>query len=248
MLLSSWIIPKFGVPSTFIFFFFLVLVTIGLTLGIPDPVVEKSTEKKPKVDPKVLFRSYFYVTFLIYGFLLAIATGAEFSFFSYYLADKNIQITNLGLVLALRAIMEMPMLLIMQRLRHRFPLKWLILMASAFIGLECLGLGVIASSMASIIPFMILYGLGNGVNIGTIANYLYKLAPEELRATAHSIYAACTALSGVIGNFCGGFVLKAVGASRFYLILSGIIFTAAAFFLLSIFFGRRYENPADVRD
>ena len=248
VLLSAWVIPRFGVPSTFVLFFVLVLITIGITLRIPDPVVEKRTGQKPKLDPRVLFRNYFYVTFLIYAFIVYIAFGAEFSFFSYYLADKGIKITNLGLVLALRAIMEMPMLLIMQKLRHKFPLKWLILTASCLIGLECLGLGIIAKDMTSIIPFMILFGLGNGVNIGTIANYLYKLAPKEMRATAHSVYGACTALSGVIGNFCGGFVLRAVGASRFYLVLAGIIFSAASFFFLTIFFGRKKENPADVKD
>ncbi len=248
VLLSAWVIPRYGVPSTFVLFFVLVLITIGITLRIPDPVVEKRNGQKPKLDPKVLFRNYFYVTFLIYAFIVYIAFGAEFSFFSYYLADKGIKITNLGLVLALRAIMEMPMLLIMQKLRHKFPLKWLILTASCLIGLECLGLGIIAKDMTSIIPFMILFGLGNGVNIGTIANYLYKLAPTEMRATAHSVYGACTALSGVIGNFCGGFVLRAVGASRFYLVLAGIIFSAAVFFFLTIFFGRNRQNPADVKD
>ena len=188
------------------------------------------------------------MTFIIYAFIVFIAFGAEFSFFSYYLADRGIKITNLGLVLALRAIMEMPMLLIMQKLRHKYPLKWLILMAAVLVGLECLGLGLVARSMASIIPFMILYGLGSGVNIGTISNYLYKLAPEELRATAHSLYGAITALSGVVGNFCGGFVLKAVGASRFYMVLAGIIFTAATFFFLSIYCARNRENPGDARD
>ena len=148
----------------------------------------------------------------------------------------------------MRAVMEMPMLLIMQRLRHRFPLKYMIVFGALLIGLECLGLGLIAHKMSVILPFLMLYGLGNGVNIGTISNYLYKLAPEDLRATAHSVFGAVTALSGVIGNLAGGFVLKSVGASNFYVILGSIILSAVLFFVFTTVLYKKRPNPADEKD
>lgn len=247
LMLSAWIIPWLGVRSTFPLFSLFMILSIFIVLSIPDPRIEKRREKK-KLDPKALFRNHFYLVFIIYVFFVYIAFGAEFSFFSYYLADRGIKITNLGLVLALRAVMEMPMLLIMQRLRHRFPLKYMIVFGALLIGLECLGLGLIAHKMSVILPFLMLYGLGNGVNIGTISNYLYKLAPEDLRATAHSVFGAVTALSGVIGNLAGGFVLKSVGASNFYVILGSIILSAVLFFVFTTVLYKKQPNPADEKD
>ena len=250
VLLSSLIIPAVGVKYTFLLFGVLMIPTILTVLTVPDPRVAKAPghkkeEKKKKANPKLLFKNYYYVTFIIFALIVYIPFNSEYSFITYFMAAKGINTENLGIVLAVRAMMEIPFLIFMGKLRARFKLKYLMMVAAGFIGLECFCLGMFANSFTSVVLLCSMFGLGNGILIGTTSNYLYKLAPDELKATAHSIFGACTALSGFIGNMVGGYAMELLGAENFYLTLSGIICVGLVFFILSFIFGRNIPNPGD---
>ena len=99
----------------------------------------------------------------------------------------NIDSTNVGLVLSVRALMEIPFLFFIVKLRRRFQLRYLIMLAAAFMGVECLLLGLFVTTLPEFVVFAAVFGFGNGLFIGTATNYIYELAPVELRATAHGL-------------------------------------------------------------
>ena len=59
--------------------------------------------------------------------------------------------------------------------------------------------------------FAAFYGLGNGAFLGTGTNYIYELAPVELRATAHSLFISVAQISGILGNLLGGVLFDTIG-------------------------------------
>lgn len=248
LLLSYLIIPKIGVKSTFWLFGVGMIPAFVTILTIPDPKANLKIEKKKnRVNPKELFKNYYYVTFLIFVLIIYVPFNSEYAFISYFMQAKGIDTTMLGTILALRALLEMPFLIFMGKLRHHFKLKYLMMLAAIFIGIECFCLGMFANSFLSVTLLTSIFGLGNGILIGTTSNYLYKLAPANLKATAQTLFGSATALAGFVGNLGGGFLLKIIGAEKFYILLSVIIFVGVVFFALS-FVLHKGENPGDIKD
>ena len=60
------------------------------------------------------------MAFLIFAFFFQMAVAFEGSFLTYYMADIQIDTVNLGLILSVRAMMEIPFLFFIGRLRRLF--------------------------------------------------------------------------------------------------------------------------------
>ena len=134
---------------------------------------------------------------------------------------------------SLRATMEIPFLLLMVRLRIKFPLRVLILGSALLMGMECLGLGLLANSLPTMMLFCMLFGLGNGLFLGSSLNYVYELAPSHLKASAQAFFTSMSSVAGILGNLVGGAVFDAIGAKTFYITVSVLFVLSAGVFLMS---------------
>ena len=128
----------------------------------------------------------------------------------------------------------------MIRLRRKFPLRVLILGSSLLMGIECLGLGLLANSLPTMMLFCMFFGLGNGLFIGSSLNYVYELAPSHLKASAQAFFTSMASVAGILGNLIGGRIFDAIGAKTFYLSVSAMFALSAGVFLLS--FRRKPEQ------
>lgn len=244
------IIPFLGVGSSFWMSALFMIPAIVFLFFTHDPkVIHKDKGiQKVKISPKELFKNYYYVAFMIFTVILYIPLSSEYSFITYLMVDNGIPSENFGTLLAVRALMEIPFLLIILKVRKRFKLKYLIMLACSLMGVECVCLGLFASNFTQVLIFGAFFGLGNGLFLGTVSMYLYKLAPDHLKATAQTIFAAVTSVAGIAGNFFGGFVYQALGGSSFYLLLGIIIFAAVGIFAISFIFKKNLINPADTKN
>ena len=100
-----------------------------------------------------LFKNRRFVTFLIFGFFFYVGTAFESNFLPYLMTSIEIDSTNIGLVLSVRALMEIPFLYFIVKLRRRFQLRYLIMLAAVFMGVECLLLGFFRHLAAGIRRF-----------------------------------------------------------------------------------------------
>lgn len=66
--------------------------------------------KKSAAGAGVLLKNYAYMAFLIFAFFFQMAAAFEGNFLTYYMADIQIDTVNLGLILSVRAMMEIPFL------------------------------------------------------------------------------------------------------------------------------------------
>lgn len=245
-LLAVPFISKFGISSIFFAYGALALPVLVVLYFSYDPVVhfEKSV-KKQKISLKPLLKNYYYVSFLIFACLFTTATSAEFSFLSYFMAEIGIDPNKLGTFLACRAICEIPLLFSIVKLRKRIKLKYLVIFAVLFMGLEGICLGFFAKNLVSMLFCGAIFGLGNGVFIGSATTYLFKLAPNNLKASAQSIYASIVAVAGIIGNLVGGNLFELLGARTFYKTLGTTMLVAGVIFAVSLLLNKKDENPAD---
>ncbi len=149
------------------------------------------------------------------------------------MADAGVPSERYGIFMGWRALLEIPFLLLMVRLRRRFPLRVLVMGPPILMGLECLFLGLWADSFWSMLLCCTFYGLGNGLLIGSSLNYVYELAPAHLKASAQAFFSAVSSVAGILGNLVGGVVYDAVGAKGFYLLVAGVFLLSFGVFALT---------------
>ena len=121
----------------------------------------------------------------------------------------------------------------MVRLRQRFPLRVLVLSAPVLMALECLGFGLFVHSLPGMMVCCTFFGLGNGLFIGSSLNYVYELAPDNLKASAQAFFASVSSVAGILGNLAGGIVFDAIGAKPFYIAVGCAYILSSLIFLLS---------------
>lgn len=235
-LIISSVLYDVGVRNTFWITGVLMLPVILCTIFVREPAARSSpTEREPgaKPDPARLFHNESYVMFLIFTFLFYIAASCESNFIPYFMESEGVPSGQYGLLLAYRALLEVPFLLLMVKLRRKFPLRVLVVCSALLMAMECLGFGLFARSLPTMLLFCTFFGLGNGLFIGSSLNYVYELAPSNLKASAQAFYAAASSVAGILGNLVGGLVFDAIGAELFYLVIAGMYVLSVLVFVLS---------------
>jgi MFS family permease len=118
--------------------------------------------------------------------------------------------------------MEIPALVLIPRLRRKFPLAAAIGGAVFIFAIEVF-LYTRAKSLAQIARIQIIGGLGSGLWIGAVIRYVYLLAPKGLNSTALTTYSAVSAVSVIIGSPLGGILIGNIGIVSFYRVVCGLL-------------------------
>ncbi len=249
--LSTMMLDYMSVKSLFWITALLFIIPIIFACYGGDPKVIKPVNTKVDSnyanDVKSLFKNYYYVTFLIFIVVLNIPLNAKIVFIPFLMEEQGILTTNFGVYQAICALMEIPCLFLMAKLRAKIKLKHIVVAAVALIGLESLLQGFFADTFLELCIFGCIFGLGNGLWLGSIAIYMYKLAPDSLKASAQSFFASATCGAAFVGYLVGGFAYELLGGPAFYIATGIIILVAGGFFVLTHLIGRMkgISNPAD---
>jgi PPP family 3-phenylpropionic acid transporter len=165
-------------------------------------------------------------------------TNTSMAFLPYLVDMVGGDTAQLGLVSGYKALLEVPMLLLMKPLRRRFPLPLAISLAGIFYVVEFF-LYSGAQSLMQILFIQTLHGLGGGLLIGSGTNYVYSLAPKGLNSTAHTLHGAANSIAAIIGNLLGGILIVAIGIRDFYRLAGLVIVCAILFFVGTLLFGSK---------
>lgn len=237
------------VTDTFLLSFLLFVPAIFLCLFMREPKAGKAKKSQTapgeKADVRLLFRDRQYLAFLLFALLFYTAISCSFSFIPYFMTSIGVPAEQYGIVLSYRALLEIPFLLLMNKLRRKFDLKHLLLVAVVLMMAESVLFSSFAHSLPTLLFSTTFFGLGNGLFIGSSLNYLYQLAPAGLKASAQAFFAATASVAGIGGNLLGGILFDALGAKPYYLVVFSIYLASVCTFAISIFlFSRKRQIPA----
>lgn len=245
-LLVTWVIAQSGdIVTAYRLCGILYIPAIISLFFAPDCKAPIKKGEKISISPKPLLKSYHYMALLVLAVICYTALSAEFSFITYFMEDIGVSNSNLGIFLAVRALSEIPSLLIVVKLRKKIKLKYVIMCGFSCMGLQCVLFSLVANSTFSMMAIACLFGMGNGMLMGSIPFYLFSQAPKQLKATAQTIYSAVASVSGIIGNLIGGFIFEMVDSRVFYMGIAILLFIGVFVFFLSLNFGRHIKNPGD---
>ncbi|MDR1502627.1 MAG: MFS transporter, partial [Prevotella sp.] len=230
----SMVLPYVGIESSFYMYGIASLPLIIIIWRMKDADSYSSEEHK-KVSLKEmklggLFKNYYYVTYLVFAIIMLMPTNTSMVFLPYLVDNVGGDTVQLGLVSGYRALLEIPMLLLMKPLRKRYSLPVAIVLGCVFYCIENL-LFSRANSFKEILFIMTFQGLGDGLIIGAATNYVYQMAPDNLRSTAQAINGTIGAIAAIIGSLVGGSVIMKTGVRNFYLISFVMILSAVVYFI-----------------
>jgi MFS family permease len=183
-----------------------------------------------------LFKNYYFITYLFFAVFLHIPLNTSFAFLPFLIVAVGGDSAQFGLVVGYKALLEIPVLLLMRPLRRKFPLPIALGGAAVLFAVEAY-LYAHAENLNQIILIQTLNGLGGGLLIGAAANYVYSLAPQGLNSTAHTMHGAVSAIAAIFGNLMGGFLIVTFGIGIFYRILFGVLIFALCYFCASLIIG-----------
>jgi len=245
-ILIMMMVSRTATKIIFPFFGITMIPAIIIALSIKDsPLSKPPREKKIKVDPRELFKNYYYVTFLVFIFIMYFALTAGSNFLAFFVADSSIDKNYYGLLCCIRAITEMPTLILLTRLNNLIKLKYALILSCVLFALSSFMLGLFGSTLFLVSVGMLFHGLGNGLFIGSTTSYIYKLAPNNLKASAQTVYGSVRSVSSILGYSIGGFVYDMIGPWAFYSGVGALFIISIIFFAISLLVKKNLPNPAD---
>lgn len=237
----SAILPWTGVEASFYMYgiaFIPLLVIMFRMKGADGNLERKKSVPLREMQFGRLFKNYYFITYLIFSVILHMPMNTSIAFLPFLVDMVGGNTAQLGLITGYKALLEVPMLLLIKPMRRHFPLPLAIVLSSVLYVAEFV-LYSGANSLMQIMMIQTLHGLAAGLLIGSASNYVFALAPEGLNSTAHTLNGATNSLAAIIGSALGGVLIAAIGIRAFYLYASVLVAVALVYFVITLFVGTK---------
>ena len=208
----------------------MLLLAAGSALLLPK--VQTAAPARRRADIRAFFRDRTLLLLFAVAFLANIGHQFNLTFFSKHLGDLGMSNTVTGFITAFSLLLEIPFLLIGDKLMKRFSIwTWMTL------GLV---LGAIRYALMTVVRAPVLIVLAQMLSIAQLSCfeffpqiYLGRVTRKDLLASVQSVYSVITfGIARIAASLIGGAVADAAGIPFMYGLCAGIMAaTAAAFYV-----------------
>lgn len=183
---------------------------------------------------KILMSNRAYLIFIISYFFYNIAMRVTVTFVTPILQERGGTPNHLGIALFIAAFFELPILLVFSKYVLRLKLA-VVYIISLLLGLIRIGMLNLFQNIEIVMLSQFFQGFSFGISIPFIIEYVNRIVPEKLKATAITIgLAVGSGAALIIGNSLGGVVMEAFGAKVFIYAMSVCILVSVAVFVVPL--------------
>lgn len=215
----------------------LMLLCAVYAVTVRDVQVEGKKRSTEGLRLRNLFSNYYFVALLLFNFVLNICINPPFVFLTYILSDSNIDTAKLGLIVGWEALLELPLLFLLNVLRRKFPLYRLLIASGVLFAVTAFGQGI-SHSLTALLLFGVFFGFANSLNFSCGYHYIYAIAPVQLRATAHTMYTIAGALGIIVGNLFAGVLIEQIGTRQAYMLFAAATIAVSCLYAASFLVGK----------
>ncbi len=226
------VIPIIGADKTFIFVPLIILPMLGVVIFTKEERNNDNNNETKKIDIRITFKNYYFVTFLAFTLIVSIATQSNMTFSPYLLADIGVDGSKIGIVLGWQEIVQILILLNLKKLRQKYALYKMLIVAGISYSIVCFSFGI-AHSFTSILSLATFAGIGSGLLFACCNLYVFEIAESELVTTYQSLMNSTILLAGIFGNLVGGKLIDAIGIRHFYQSISFLVIFGTLLYVLS---------------
>ena len=171
------------------------------------------------------------IAYLVFNFILYTPIMAAFTFMPFLVEAAGGQSSFMGLISGGEALLEIPLLFFSARLIKRFKTTDLVIFCACLYTAE-ITLYSFCQSPWQVLFVHCIHGLGYGLYLSCMVQYVFRLAPKGLTATAQTMIACSNALAGIAGNLAGGAIINALGVRVFFRYSGIFMLLAVAAYIL----------------
>ncbi|QQE73414.1 MFS transporter [Brevibacillus composti] len=239
-LIIGFTVDQIGMDRLYWVFAVYGVLTYLMCLVIPDAPV--SSKRLSAADLRRFLTYPATLRFFLLILLAAIPHRTNDSFLGVYVQSLGGSTGLIGLAWFVAATSEIAFFALLPRfLRTGREIK-MIALASAIYVIRYALCAVVSDPML-VIAIQLMHGITFVTFYTASIQYLYRIIPEEWKATGQTVLAVIFfGISGIIGSFAGGWVFQEWGGAALYLMMAGIALLA---FLYSILMWKREEREAE---
>lgn len=240
MSLVFGIISKNHIGSIFAVYSSIIVVAFLLVLKFPR--VEGHQSQGRKMSILVLFRNRMLMLYFGINFILQITLGYYYSFFPMYFRELGGDNVMLGWSMVISSLSEVPFLLFADKIFKRVKIHYILLGAAGFTALRWYLFSIIDAPFW-VLPVQALHGLMFIVLSVTMATYINKEVPMELKASGQTLNGLMNlGVARIIGSFAGGIATTSFGIRNVFTYNSIIALLCMGVFALFFWRGRNRET------
>lgn len=228
-LAASWVVASFGF-APLVWLQLVGFTLIGAILSFLLPIERSAERVNYLVGLRVLLGLRHYRGLVVFMIGLGIVTATNVGFGGLYILALGGSAALIGVMFSLVAAVEIPAMLMTDRVTRRLGLRGSMMIAG--VGTALLyGLAGIVSTAWLFVVVMLTVGLFTGIVWAAAAPLAMQDTPLQLRATAVGIVMAAFFGAGfAIGGLLGGSILDAVGGGAHYITAAVLMLLAVGYF------------------
>ncbi|MHA0858323.1 MFS transporter [Paenibacillus sp. CMAA1364] len=243
MSLVFGIISKDHISSMFIVYFSIIVVAFLLVLKFPT--VEGHQTHGHKVSITVLFKNRMLMIYFGFNFILQITLGYYYAFFPMYFRELGGDNVLLGWSMVISSLSEVPFLLFADKIFKRVKIPYILLAAAVFTALRWFLFSIIDAPIW-VLPVQALHGLIFIVLAVTMATYINKEVPKELKASGQTLNGLMNlGVARIIGSFAGGIATTSFGIRHVFMYNSIIALVSLFAFVLVLWSTNHRDSRAN---
>jgi PPP family 3-phenylpropionic acid transporter len=189
------------------------------------------SQKSPRGSLKAILTHPAVIAFFLMNFLLQIAHGSYYTFFSIHLQLHDYSKLAIGLLWSLGVIAEIALFMVMHRLGARFSVRHIVLAALLLSLLRWL----LIAEMASVLPVLIFAQLLHAASYGALhavsVQYIQGFFGRHHHGQGQALYSGLTfGAGGALGAWGAGFLVDGIDTSAAFLgsaVVTSFAFAAA---------------------
>ncbi len=208
------------------------------------PTITGHQTRENRVSPAVLLKNCELILLTAFCFLCMLSFGYYSSFFSIYFVELGGDSSQLGVFWFISALVEIPFLLLAERIIKRFGIHKTLLVSGIVMCIRWLLLffvqGVVGAMLTSIF-----HGYSFIVLVYSMATYINRHVPPELKSTGQNLQGLFgIGIPRILASLLGGMAKDWIGIRPVFLICALINLFAIALIGVAIF---RHRKPQAIR-
>lgn len=234
----GWI-AKDHIGSMFYVFFLIMVLSFFLILRFP--AIEGHQSKGKKMHLWVLFKNRKLMLYLGINFVLQVTLGYYYAFFPIYFKELGGDNVLLGWSMVISSLSEIPFLLFWDKIYERIKISLILLVAAVATAVRWYLFSAIHNPYWAL-PVQLLHGLIFIVLAVTIATFINKEVPDELKASGQTFNGLLSlGVARIIGSFVGGIASESFGMRNVFL-YNSVVALACTLVFAVIFWAYRDRN------
>ena len=221
-----------------LFFLACALVCSRFAEDVPCKNKSYSTQEQTRISlpraVQILIGNKAYTVFLISYFFFNLGMKVVGTFITTIMEERGGNPTQLGLAFFIAAFFELPILLVFSRyiIRLKLPTIYIISLFFGFFRIITINF---SQSIGAVMLAQLFQGFSFGFGIPFLIEYVTRVVPEKLKATALTIgLAVGSGAALIIGNSLGGVIMDRFGTTVFIYAMTGCMIVSMIVFVVPL--------------